>query len=181
MAEYRTWVKWVLFFSAYAPLWLLIAYDTLDIRLNIAGVPVPVATLFFLLLSGGSFQALRSSINVRKTREPKQRVVSDYTSRDELLSSYLIAYIIPFVNLDYSSLSSWFTLIVFLSVLATIQMGSEQLYVNPLLAAMGYRIYEVEYESHETTLVVVHNNVNIQQQESLRVTEISRGIYLSTK
>jgi hypothetical protein len=179
MAEYKRWVKWMLFFSSYVPLWASMMFDTFGMKYNIYGFPVPIFSIFFAIVMLVSSFVLYLSIEIRKSKEPKYRTVSDYRRRDELLSSYLVAYIIPFVSLNYSSFSDWIILIIFLSVLASIQIKSDQLYVNPLLAAMGYRIYEMEYDDYETSLVVVDKDVQVQRGP-LKMTEISPGIYLST-
>lgn len=179
MAEYKRWVKWMLFFSSYVPLWASMMFDTFSMKFNIYGFPIPIFSILFAIMMFVSSYILYHSIEVKKSREPKYRTVSDYRRRDELLSSYLVAYIIPFVSLNYSNFSNWIILVIFLSVLASIQVRSDQLYINPLLAAMGYKIYEMEYENYETSLVVVDKDVQVQQGP-LKMTEISSGIYLST-
>lgn len=179
MAEFRTWVKWTLFLSAYAPLWISISIDTYDVKTAVSGYMVPIVSILFVMVAVVSSLVLYLAMGVRESKEPVYRVVQSYQRRDELMSSYLVAYIIPFIGLNYNSIHSWAILFIFLSVLASIQIRSDQLYINPLLSVLGYKIYEMDCEELGSSLVVVDKGIQVQQG-SLKMTEIGRGVYIST-
>jgi hypothetical protein len=63
-----------------------------------------------------------------------------------MVTSYLLVYVFTYLGLDYASVISWFSFIVFFAVVAIIQLRSEYLHVNPLLAARGYDIYTVKMD-----------------------------------
>lgn len=180
MVEYRAWVNVGLFLSSYIPLWLAMSLKTHTATYTVSGVALPWVSLGFLLLSVGSWLVLREAISVRKTREPKFRDIESYRSRHDLLTSYLIAYIFPFINLNYTNWESWLIFLLFFLTLAAIQIRSTHLHVNPVLAALGYDIYEIEDGSRGTNLLVAEKEVDLEQ-ESIKAVELSNRVYLTVR
>lgn len=115
MREFRGWVKISLFLSAYIPFFLIMAVQNLDPVFQVKGVPIPWIAVLFIILSAFSAAILRKAINLRKSREPKPKNVSTYQKRNDLLAGYLIAYVFPFVDLNYSYWESWAALLIFFS------------------------------------------------------------------
>lgn len=180
MREFRGWVKISLFLSAYIPFFLIMAVQNLSPIYEVRGVPIPWIAAFFIILSVFSAAVLRKAIKLRKSREPKPKNVSTYRKRNDLLAGYLIAYVFPFVDLNYANWESWAALLIFFSVLAAIQLRSDQLHINPVLAAIGYDIYEVEDTDRGTTdLVLAHKSENVRAGEHLDAVKIGSNIYIT--
>lgn len=180
MADYRGWVKGGLFLSSYIPLWLAMAVKTHSVTTGIHGFSVPWVSLSFLLLTLASGIALREAILVRKRKEPKFRDIESYKNRHDLLTSYLIPYIFPFVSLDYTTWESWVIFALFFSVLAAIQIRSAHLHVNPVLAALGYDIYEIEDGSRGTNMLVADRDMDLER-ESVKAVELSNRVYITVR
>jgi len=180
MADYRGWVKVGLFLSSYIPLWIAMAVKAHDVTYPVSGVPLPWVSLLFLLITLASGIILREAITIRKQKEPKFRDIESYKSRHDLLTSYLIAYIFPFVNLNYTTWENWVIFTLFFLVLAAIQIRSTHLHVNPVLAAMGYDIYEIEDGSRGTNMLVADRDINLEQ-DNITAVELSNRVYITVR
>lgn len=178
MTDYRAWVKISLFLSSYIPLWLAMALKTHTITTTIRNITIPWVTTLFVLLAITSGIILREAISIRKQREPKYRTIESYKSRHDLLTSYLLAYIFPFANLDYTQWVNWAILGIFFFMLAAIQIRSVQLHVNPVLAALGYKIYEIEQGGKGTNMLVAKRGVNLEK-DSVKTIELSDRVYIT--
>ncbi|MFC7046545.1 hypothetical protein ACFQH6_15045 [Halobacteriaceae archaeon GCM10025711] len=180
MASYRAWVKVGLFLSSYIPLWLAMSLKTHNTTFTIRNVTLPWVAIVFFLLAIASGIVLWEALSIRKTREPKFRDIESYKSRHDLLTSYLIAYIFPFINLNYTTWENWVIFIMFFFVLAAIQIRSTHLHVNPMLAALGYDIYEFEDGSRGTNLLVADKDINLEQDAVMTV-ELGSHVYMTVR
>lgn len=190
MAGLRGAVKWLLFLSSYIPLYIILIFKHRDITLTIpqidtpllssfAGYVVPVISLGWFLIGVVSALILYAVFNLRvsKGAEDFKRVES-YRSRDDLITNYILVYIFPFVVLDYSNFVDWFAFVIFFLVIGIVQVKSNHLYVNPVLALFDYRIYEVD--TGDRILTLVSKGEIEQSVESLRAVELSNDVYLTT-
>ena len=154
MADFRSWVKFGLFFSSYIPLWLAMSVKVWGVKYSVADFCIPVLSLAFLIFSGISAAVLILVFKVSREREPKFKKLSSFKSREDLLTTYLVSYIFPFIGLNYSNISSWVIFGIFFAVLAAIQVPSNHLYVNPILSIFGYKLYEIEGDELEKSILV---------------------------
>lgn len=166
--------------SSYIPLWLAMSLKTHGVRYSIRGFSLPWVSLAFLLTAVISGIVLWEAISIRKSREPKFRDIESYKSRHDLLTSYLIAYIFPFINLNYTNWENWVIFGMFFLVLAAIQIRSTHLHVNPVLAALGYDIYEIEDGGRGTNLLVADKNINMER-ESVKTVELGNRVYMTVR
>lgn len=178
MSEYRSWVKISLFLSSYIPLWLAMALKTHGITNKVYDVTLPWLSAGFVLLTAFSTIILWQAIALRQRREPKFYDIESYRNRHDLLTSYLIAYIFPFVNLDYTQLVNWAIFGIFFLVLAAIQIRSTHLHVNPVLTLFGYNIYEVEGGEKGTNILVARNGIDLER-DTVKTVELSKRVYIT--
>jgi len=180
MAEYRTWVKSALFLSSYIPLWLAMALKIRNVEFNVFGHILPWLSIVFAILSVLSGYVLYEAINIRRTREPNFIPVKSYRSRHDLVTSYLIPYLFPFVNLDYGELTNWAIFAIFFIVLAAIQIRSAHLHVNPVLAIFGYQIFEIQDDGKGTHLLLARRTVDLNK-DAVKAVELSKGVFLTVQ
>jgi len=178
MADFRAWVKISLFASSYIPLWIAMALKTQKSTISVEGIALPWISIVFVALTVGSGVILHQAIGIRKRREPKYQSIESYKSRNDLLTSYLIAYIFPFISLDYGLLTNWLIFGLFIGVLGAIQIRSTHLHVNPVLAALGYDIYEINDGGKGTNMLVAKNEVDLDQ-DAIKTVELSDHVYLT--
>lgn len=179
MRKLRSWVKIALFLSSYIPLYLIIIARNWWTTVEVGRYTIPWIAVFFVALTIFSGYALRKVLSLRRSEEPKPRDIDSYRRKNDLLTNYLVAYIVPFANIDLTTIGGWAALLVFFFVLASIQINSDQLYTNPVLALIGYDIYEIDdSDGRSSDLIVIKRNENISGQ-SIDVVQISDNIYLS--
>lgn len=178
MADFRGWVKFSLFFSSYIPLWLAMAVKVGDVTYLFRGLSIPVLSIAFLIFSAISAIILVLVFRVSSEKEPKYKNINSYKSREDLLTTYLISYIFPFIGLNYSNISSWIVFAIFFFVLAAIPIPSNHLYVNPVLSIFGYKLYELEGEELEKSILVAARKEDISDGQ-MKVVELGNNVYLS--
>lgn len=189
MAELKGGVKWLLFLSSYIPLYAILIFQhwsitvtipetTLPIIHQVSGESVPIVSAVWILLGVISFIALYLVLSLRRSRGGQDfKNIDSYKSRDELVTTYILVYIFPFVVLDYSSLINWMAFLIFFLVIGIIQVRSTHLHVNPILAILGYRIYEVDTGERKVLLVT---KKDIQEPvDSVRTVELSNDVHMT--
>lgn len=182
MREFRQWVKIGLFFSSYIPFYAIMAVITRDLTVAVYGFNVPYSAVFFITISVASFYVLNKVLKLRTSEEPAPKHFDSVRRRNDLLTSYLVAYIFPFVSIDYALWENWFILVVFFFVLGAIQIQSDQLYVNPVLSMMGYDIYEVEDKgTGNMDLIVAPRSVQISTETHTDVVQAGSNVYIAIK
>ena len=117
-------------------------------------------------------------MGIRQSKGPQGfKDVNSYRSRDDLITTYILVYIFPFVVLDFTEITNWVAFVVFFAVIGIVQVRSSQLYVNPILALCGYRIYEVN--TGEQTVTLVTEDDLQAPVEGVRTVELSNNVHLS--
>lgn len=117
-------------------------------------------------------------LNIRQSRGGQDlKQVDDYRSRDELITTYILVYVFPFVVLDYSILSNWIAFVIFFVVIGIIQVRSNQLFVNPVLSVFDYRIYEID--TGDSTITLVTKGDLQEPVDSVKTVELSNGVHMT--
>ena len=80
------------------------------------------------------------------TKNPFDIVVITAKSRSSEVVNYTIPYMISFVAFDLSKWQDIFALCLFLSVLCLLSIRSQSVFINPILAALGYGLYDCKYK-----------------------------------
>ena len=152
--------------------------NNLPIIQSISGVPVPFLSVSWLLLIVISVGALWLVFNTRRSKGADDfQHIESYKSRDELITSYILVYIFPFVVLDYTSIANWLAFVIFFIVIGIIQTRSNQLYVNPILAIVGYQIYEID--TGDQILTLLTRDSFVATEPTVRTVELSNNVHLS--
>jgi hypothetical protein len=64
------------------------------------------------------------------------------------LINYVIPYVVSFISLDYGDPPKLLGFVVFLAWIFVITLKSGQILLNPALAVLGWRLFEVKYKHH---------------------------------
>jgi len=189
MAELRSGVKWLLFLSSYIPLYFILVINHRKINftvpdLNIAvlsplvGQKVPYVSLFWLLLIAVSGSFLYLVLKLRQSKGGERFAsIDSCRSRNDLVTNYILVYVFPFVVLDYTQATNWLAFIVFFLVIGVIQVRSNHLYVNPVLAIFNYDIYEID--TGDEILTVITKDDLDPSCKPVKTVELSNGVYLT--
>lgn len=193
MREFRAWVKLALFLSSYIPFFAIMAvkntgvtlqtppFSISELGISVPQLSVPWVTVLFVILSFIAGYVLFRTLQLREKEEPKPVHTKNPKRRNDLLTSYVVAYVFPFINLDYALLENWIALLIFFGVLAAIQIQSNQLHINPILAASGYNIYEFEDSSTgHIRMAIVPRSQEISPDEHISAVPVGPDIYIAT-
>lgn len=193
MPELRRGVRVMLFASSYIPLFLILAAMSYPIQIPLYGFAVPWVTGVFLAFCIIPLPLPFLILRVRSTGTTDYEPVEEFRQRNDLVTSYLLVYVFTYLGLNYTDLVSWLSFLIFFSVVAIIQLRSEQLHVNPLLALAGYDVYEVKME-RGVRLVVSKRELEEQlvppddsqgepdyasAERYLEMAELGNGVYIT--
>ncbi|HJP89058.1 MAG TPA: hypothetical protein VJ850_08495 [Candidatus Limnocylindrales bacterium] len=128
-------LRWLLFLTSYAPLPIVVAVRT--------WLANPVLAMLWIALSialaveaWASFQLLRGSGS-------SDLVLEDVQPQREAFTTYLLGYVLPFVLIDLNDSSAVSGAVAFVFILGLAAVRSNLVYLNPLLALAGFRLYAV--------------------------------------
>lgn len=79
------------------------------------------------------------------TNNPFQIRIITAKSRSSEVVNYTIPYMISFVAFDLNLWQDITSLILFLSVLCLLSIRSQSIFINPILSAIGYGLYDCRY------------------------------------
>jgi hypothetical protein len=122
-----------LFLSSYSPAMLILAVRSFHHSTALFWVSLTVA-----LLSAGAFLLL---IFVVRKGGPFRATVDDVESHDAELAAYVATYLLPFIVVFGASLQDAIALALFLFFIGLLWVNSNMIYLNPLLALIGYHVY----------------------------------------
>jgi hypothetical protein len=139
----------MLFLSSYAPLFTILAIRNWGSRYVSAG---------FLGLSAVSIVWLLAFLRQALGLTPVTIAVDRATSRDGDIVSYIVSYLLPFLGIDFARPADLLSLLVLLIVIALLYVHSNLIYVNPLLAALGYHLIEVEEPNGKASIMITRRH-----------------------
>lgn len=82
------------------------------------------------------------------SRNPFEIKITKAKSRSSEVVNYTIPYMISFVAFDLSKWQDLVSLIIFLSILCLLSIRSQSIFINPILAALGYGLYDCKYSEN---------------------------------
>lgn len=80
--------------------------------------------------------------------------------KDGDVLAYMATYLVPFLGVDLATVDGIVVFAVFLGVLGLVYVSSDMLFVNPLLAAIGYHTYEItDPDGHTFSLITRRRDI----------------------
>jgi len=59
--------------------------------------------------------------------------------------TYTIPYLLAFININFDSLPDIISMGIFLIILMILTISSKSIFINPILALVGYGLYDIDY------------------------------------
>ena len=192
--------KVALFISAYSPLFTLIILHSippinlidlfptglLDIP-RIGSLLIPIILAFIPIIFAwffGKYLYRRAA----ETSGIRYYYVKQSDDKTQEVLSYIIPYIISLMTVSILELNSIISIIVLLILLYPIYANSSMIYINPVLALMGYRLYnvtvenpEVESSNKESNIMLITRRNKVRTNTLISLHDISSGIYLENE
>lgn len=187
----KNWAKWLLFFSSYFPLYLIIAVQTRTIEFDFLIFETPVYTiqgyeisLMSIVFTVFGLLVLFFLIVViwftrQVNGQPKD--IKQPERRNELVISYILIHIAPFAFIDYSATLNLIAFIILFLFIGIIQVRSSHLYINPVLSAMRYDFYEINDAETRGQILLVKTYEEVASEDSeVAAVELSNGVYITS-
>jgi hypothetical protein len=188
----KSWAKWLLFFSSYFPLYLIIAVQTRAIEFDflifetpvymIQGYETSLMSIAFIIFGLLVLFFLVVVIWFTRQINGQSKDIKQPERRNELVITYVLVHIVPFAFINYSATLNLIAfLILFLSI-GIIQVRSSHLYINPVLAAMRYDFYEIKDAETRGQILLVKTYEDVDSDDSeVAAVELSNGVYITSE
>lgn len=171
----RFWASFVIFMSAYAPLAFLFAIRDWDD--GVGRLKHPSFVWCALLAAGFSLLLLKVVVASFQGDYHVVPTAVEYRSND--LVEYTIPYLISFFSVDFGKWPDIAALGFFLFLLFILSFKTQTLFINPVLALLGYGMYDVEFEEGGRTRKVIFLAKNgITAKEPCRVDRIAEFLFI---
>jgi len=158
----------VLFLSSYAPLFLI-----LGIRSWSSNTVEGIAFVALGLVSIGGSAAVIRAVD---TIEPSPMHVVSASSKSGETTGYLVTYVLPFLSLGTSSPADILSLAVLLVTFGLVFINSDLVLVNPVIAVMGFRLFEVEVPNGVTYLIIGKSPYPPRASTDIRVRRLGPAV-----
>jgi hypothetical protein len=136
----------VLFLSSYTPLFLI-----MGVKYGLVRHYFGLAMLGLSVLSIGALCWFLASAK----RFASDRVtVEKISGKDTEAMSYIVTYLIPFLDIKIDEASNWVSLLLLFLVVAILYVHSNLIYINPTLNLMNYHLFEIEIDGGKTTALL---------------------------
>ena len=170
----------LIFLSAYSPLSIIFLIQDIDFAKKEIMHPNIVWTI--LCLSVLSCIILWVAVHQLKSSSPPITVKS-VSNRSSELINYSIPYMISFFVMDLGDLKLLLSFGFFMFIMYGLTMKTHNIFVNPILAVMGYNIYDVHYERNgkECEDFFLVKGGRLRKNERCRVVELSEQLVIVTE
>jgi hypothetical protein len=126
----------LLFLSSYSPLLGVFAL------LDTFGPGAPSIVCAVLAVLGAALAPVLFFVDRATT--PHTLEVARATPRDSDVLAYIASYLVPFATVDAHSGRQQAAVAIFMVLVAVLYVRMQLFYINPVLALLGYRIYQVD-------------------------------------
>lgn len=170
----------LIFLSAYSPLSIIFLIQDFDISAKEVIHPWVVWPIVGLSLL--SCVLLWVAIGSLKSSSPPITVASVSNRSGELIN-YSIPYMISFFVMDLGDIKMLLSFGFFMVIMYFLTMKTHNVFINPVLAVMGYNLYDVHYErdGNELEDFFLVKGGRLLSQERCRIAEVSEQLYVVTE
>jgi hypothetical protein len=141
----------------------------------------PIVVLSLFILSIFSLVMLRYVIK-NITVNAFVITITEVKSRSSELANYTIPYLISFVAVDLAKWQDLFSFAVFLSLLCLLSIRSQSTFINPILAAFGYGLYDCHYtENNNPKTCVMISAKDLSSNETVHYKKLNNYLGIIKK
>ena len=176
----RTLSAALIFISAYAPLAVIFLIQDFDTKTRWFKNPA----LGFTILSVAILSCVVVWASVHQTKVSTPPVtVKRVSNRSGELINYSIPYMVSFFVEDLTNVKRLLTFGFFMGIMFWMTLKTHNIFINPMLAVMGYNIYDVQYmrDGREFQDFFLSKGVRLNPNETCRIVELSERLFLVTE
>jgi hypothetical protein len=166
-----------LFLSSYSPALLILAVRSLHHSTALFWTSLGLAAL-----SAGAFLLF---IFVVRKGGPFRAEVDDVEPQDAELAAYVATYLLPFVVVFGATIQDVIALGMFLFFIGLLWVNSGMIYLNPLLALIGYHVYVASLTpigagsgDTITRTFLLSRQSDLRSGDKVQPNRISRGVLI---
>jgi hypothetical protein len=157
-----------LFLSSYAPL-----FGVFALLQSFGGGSTPV---WIAIAFAGPIVLAVVMLYVNHEIEGQDLTVATAQSRDGDALAYVATYLVPFAAITATTPREQAALALFVVLIAVIYVRSSLFYVNPLLAIVGYRLFQI-VTPHNATVVLITTRTFVPSNTLLSARPLSDNVY----
>src|SRR5574344_947079 len=135
----------LIFISAYSPLAIVFAIQDFCFKTKKFNHPIIIVIMFIIAILSCTLTII--SVKCIKTSSPKVKVLK-LSNRSDSLVNYCVPYMLSFFAVDLSNINQVMSFIFFMILMYIMTMKTSNLFLNPILLILGYKLFEVEYEDN---------------------------------
>lgn len=144
----RIWTAIAVFLGSYLPLSIILAFQDIAIDQQYGVVSSiylkhPIISILFILITALGF--LLTSIILRHLRPQQTIKIRHIKYIPAEMINYVFPYIVSFMGASYDEIQKLGGLLLFMLTLFVITYRLGKVFVNPMLAVVGWRLYEISY------------------------------------
>lgn len=172
----------LIFISAYSPLSIIFLIQDFDTHNMTLKHPVLIWQIIGVSLL--SCIIVWAAVYFIKGSRPPV-TIKKVSNRSGELINYSIPYMISFFVMDLGNTKLLLSFLFFMIIMFVITLKTHNIFVNPILACMGYNLYDVTYERDgnecEDFFLIKTKGQRLTNGESCRIVELSEQLYLVTE
>jgi hypothetical protein len=125
-------------------------------------LPSRISVLPFLVFAVGVIGTY-GVLYLKRTEEGRVDEIESVKPRDSGAAAYLVTYVVP-LALPTNNWRDWVAVLLFLMLVAVLYLRSGMDYVNPMLALIGYHLYEATLRDDKVVWLVTRLKVRPKDQ-----------------
>lgn len=170
----------LIFISAYSPLSIIFLIQDFNWEtksVNHPGILYPILGVSLL-----SIIILYLSVTMLKVSTPPVKVLSVSNKSGELIN-YSIPYMISFFVMDLAKTKLLISFGFFMFIMYVLTLKTHNIFINPVLAVIGYNIYDVKYQKDgkELQSYFLTKGERLKRGENCRIIDLSEHLQLVTE
>ena len=170
----------LIFLSAYSPLSVIFLIQ--DFNWQNKSVNHPEILYPILFISILSVVILYISVNFIKVSTPPVKVIEVSNKSGELIN-YSVPYMISFFVMDLGKTKLLISFCFFMFIMYVLTLKTHNIFINPVLAIIGYNIYDVKFKRDEKEFqsFFLIKGERLKKGEICRIINISDHLCLVTE
>lgn len=175
----RFWASVLIFISAYSPLSVIFLIQ--DFELPGWRLKHPLVIGIMLAVSVISCIAIWVAVSRLKTSSPPVKILK-VSNRSGELVNYSIPYLVSFFALNLDDTKMLLSFGFFMVIMYWMTLKTHNIFVNPILACLGYNLYDVQYEKNgqEREDFFLVKGPRLKANDQCRIAELSEQLFLVT-
>jgi hypothetical protein len=170
----------IIFLSAYSPLAVIFCIQSFDFKNQQLMHPLVIWPILGLAVI--SCIILWATVKLPKVSSAPVTIKSVSNKSSELVS-YTIPYMVSFFVIEHWNAQLLVSFAFFMFIMFWLTLKTHTIFNNPILAMMGYNIFDVHYEKNgrEYQDYLLAKGGRLITNEQCRIVEISEQLYLVTQ